>query len=372
VRPRHLAEEAASPDDDKNLVALLKTSTHRSEVVLTHSGTGALYLLLRLLAERQPYEPEVIIPALCCPAVYYAARAAGCKVVVADSDATNGNVDPASVELSISPRTVAVVAVYLYGRRPQSQAIRALLAGRDIVLIEDAAQALGTAPDWHSAAIVLSFSRGKILPAGGGGALALDEPHLAAALRNLAIRYRDYTPTGREMRQLCPPLAPWAAGGREPWSRVEWAMNTAPHALAWLFAQPMAGYQVERAIGGFPSLGERVSERKRLTRLYRAYLADSQVQILGSEHDDDVVWRLPVLLPDPSRRARAARALLTHGIFPVTLYEPLHRLYAGVYYTSSLNVAEDIGQRVLALDVTPGIKESSIELVTRLLREAAE
>ncbi|MCC7354598.1 MAG: DegT/DnrJ/EryC1/StrS aminotransferase family protein [Anaerolineae bacterium] len=372
VRPDPLAGEPASADAEGALVDLVAMSLGRREVLLTHSGTGALFLLLRLLAEAQPDEPEVVIPALCCPAVYYAARAAGCKVVLADSLAEDGNLDPASAVGCLSARTVAVVAVYLYGRRPPAEAIRSLLARRGIALIEDAAQALGARPAWQGAVTVVSFGRGKILSAGGGGALATDDSRLAARLRDLLARLRRYTPAAGELRRLCPPLAPWGAGGREPWARVEWALSHAPRALDWLLAQPMTVGQVARARSRWPSLPGRVAQRGQAARLYRNLLADSPVQVLGEDDATDAVWRLPVLLPDGRRRAMAARSLLAQGIFPVTLYEPLHHLVADVRCAASLAVAEDIGSRVLALDVSPGVKDSHLALTARILRQAAE
>lgn len=370
VHPRPHALCHPSLEAEAALADLLRASLGRREVVLTYSGTAALFLVLRLLAEGCPFVPEVVMPALCCRAVYYAVSAAGCRPVLADSRAADGNLDPASVEACLSPRTVAIVAVHLYGRRPPLETLHALAEERNVFLLEDAASALGALSLGPSEAVVVSFGKGKVLPAGGGGAVATDDPELARALRDLVARLRAYHPTAEEWQRFYWPLARWGGGGRGPWPWVEWALTHAPRALGWLWAQPMSAEQVERALRRWPSLPARVAHRAWAARRYRALLSGSAVQVLGDEAAVGVTWRLPVLLPDGRSRAQAGRLLLAHGVFPAALYEPLHRVFPRTGRASTLAVAEDIGGRVLALDVSPHVTDERIALTARVLREA--
>ena len=371
VYPQVRSSCPPSSEAERALADLLKASLGRREVVLTQSGTAALFLVLRLLAEGRPFAPEVIMPALCCRAVYYAALAAGCRPVLADSRAEDGNLDPASVETALSPRTVAIVAVHLYGRRPPLAALHSLAERAGIFLLEDAASALGASSFGPSGAVVVSLGRGKILSAGGGGAIATDDADLAQAARNLTADLRAYHPTPTERRRFCLPIVVWGAGGRGPWPWVDWAVAHAPRALGWWWAQPMSAWQVERALRRWPSLPARLARRTQAAWRYRALLSGSAVQVLGAEDADGVVWRLPVLLPDGQARARAGRLLLAHGVFPAALYEPLSRVFPQAERAPSLAVAEGIGERVLALDVSPRATDERIALTARLLREAA-
>jgi len=372
VYPQIRSFRPPSSEAEHALADLLKATLGRREVVLTQSGTAALFLVLRFLAEGRPFAPEVIMPALCCRAVYYAALAAGCRPVLADSRAEDGNLDPASVEAALSPpRTVAIVAVHLYGRRPPLEALHSLAERESIFLLEDAASALGASSFGPGGAVVVSLGRGKILSAGGGGAIATDDGDLAQAVRNLTADLRAHHPTPTEQRRFCLPIVAWGAGGRGPWPWVDWAAAHAPRALRWWWSQPMSAWQVERALRRWPSLPARVARRMQAARRYRALLSGSAVQVLGAEDADGVVWRLPVLLPDRRARARAGRLLLAHGVFPAALYEPLSRVFPQAERAPSLAVAEGIGERVLALDVSPRATDERIALTARLLREAA-
>src|SRR6185295_71987 len=67
----------------------------------------------------------------------------GATPVFADVDRRTWNMDPAAVEAAITERTRAVVAVDMFGYPCELDEIRALCERHDLVLIEDAAEALG-------------------------------------------------------------------------------------------------------------------------------------------------------------------------------------------------------------------------------------
>lgn len=101
---------------------------------------------------------------------------AGGTPIFADVDRKSGNLDPIAVEQAISPRTRAIIAVYLAGRPCEMDSLSRIARDRNIPLIEDCAQAhgakhrgrrlgsIGTVGTW-------SFCQDKIITTAGEGGM---------------------------------------------------------------------------------------------------------------------------------------------------------------------------------------------------------
>src|SRR5207302_7711371 len=72
-----------------------------------------------------------------------AVRYVGATPVFADCDPEHWCLTAAELERLATPRTKAVIPVHLYGHPADVDSIRAFADGRDIVVIEDAAEAIG-------------------------------------------------------------------------------------------------------------------------------------------------------------------------------------------------------------------------------------
>jgi dTDP-4-amino-4,6-dideoxygalactose transaminase len=107
----------------------------------TNSGTSALHLAL-LAADVGPGD-EVITVSLTFWATVAAVLYTGATPVLVDVDPTTCNIDPAAFERAITARTKAVMAVHLYGRCADMDAITEVARKHGLVVIEDAAQAAG-------------------------------------------------------------------------------------------------------------------------------------------------------------------------------------------------------------------------------------
>ena len=150
-------------------------------VVLTKSGRQALYLALKSLGVTTG--EEVIVPAFVCSVVPEAVVRAGGTPVFCDVERGGVNMDIRDIERLITPRTKAVIFAYIFGLPSNAAAITELCRKRNLILIEDCAQAfgasfqgqiLGTFGDFS----VFSFGISKPLGAIGGGALyCRDEEH---------------------------------------------------------------------------------------------------------------------------------------------------------------------------------------------------
>lgn len=165
-------------------------------------GTGnaleALEIILRHYRLDRP-GLEVIVPSNTYIATWLAVTHAGATVVPVEPDPVTMNLDPRRVEQAITRRTVAVIAVHLYGRCADMTKLRAVAHRHSLFLFEDAAQAHGASHGGLRAgslgdAAAFSFYPSKNLGAlGDAGAITTDDEELARAARRL----RNYGGVGR-------------------------------------------------------------------------------------------------------------------------------------------------------------------------------
>lgn len=106
--------------------------------------------------------------------------------------------DPAAVERAITPRTKAVLPTQLNGRTCDMDAIRAVAQKHDLLILEDAAQALGSRfRGTHAGGFGLggciSFYPAKVLGClGDGGAVLTNDPEMARTVYQLRDHGRDH------------------------------------------------------------------------------------------------------------------------------------------------------------------------------------
>jgi dTDP-4-amino-4,6-dideoxygalactose transaminase len=148
------------------------------KVFLTHSCTGALEMAA-LLLRLQPGD-EVILPSFTHVGTANAFERGGATLRFADSLPDHPNMDPASLAACIGPRTRAVVVVHYAGVLCEMDAISTLCKTHGLVLIEDAAHAIGAAYQGKQAGsfgdlAAFSFHETKNLHCGQGGLLVVND-----------------------------------------------------------------------------------------------------------------------------------------------------------------------------------------------------
>ncbi|MEU0725343.1 DegT/DnrJ/EryC1/StrS family aminotransferase [Streptomyces sp. NPDC006140] len=165
--------------------------------VATGSGTDALVLALRAVG----VEPgdEVILPANSFAATENAVFACGAVPVLADVT-TDGNLDPVSVAEQVTPRTVAVLPVHLYGKLADMAGLRAVADRYALRIVEDACQAIGvTGVGRYSDAAALSFNPYKNVGlCGKAGAVVTDTAEIAERCR--VAGYHGFAPGRKNVK----------------------------------------------------------------------------------------------------------------------------------------------------------------------------
>jgi perosamine synthetase len=152
------------------------------------NGTAALHLAL--LALGASAGDEVIVPSLTYVATASAVSYCAARPVFVDSEPTSWNLDPQAVEAAVTPRTVGIVAVHLYGHPADMDALRAIARRRGLFLIEDAAQAHGARYRGRPVgslgdAGTFSFFGGKLVTTGEGGMVVTNDTGCAETVRRL-------------------------------------------------------------------------------------------------------------------------------------------------------------------------------------------
>src|ERR1700710_3241517 len=154
------------------------------------NGTDALYLAMTAL-KVQPGD-EVITTAHSWISTSAMITHAGATVVFADTDDSTFTIDPAAIEAAVTPRTVGIIPVHLYGQPADMDAIMAIARRHGLWVIEDCAQAhlaryKGQQDGTFGTAAPYLFYPGKNLGAmGDAGAIVTARADLADRMAMLA------------------------------------------------------------------------------------------------------------------------------------------------------------------------------------------
>lgn len=154
------------------------------------NGTDALYIAMRALGVRPG--DEVIVPAHSWISTSATVTQAGGTVVFCDTDADTFTIDPLLIEGLITPRTVGIIPVHLYGQAADMDAIMAIAARHRLWVLEDCAQAhlarfRGRNVGTFGTAASFSFYPGKNLGAmGDAGAILTNDTALAERMAMFA------------------------------------------------------------------------------------------------------------------------------------------------------------------------------------------
>lgn len=125
----------------KQFADALAEYTSAGFVIPCANGTDALQIAMMALG----FKPgdEIILPVHTYVATAEVIALLGLVPVFVDVDENSFNIDVAQVEKKISPRTVAIVPVHLYGQCADMEPLLSIARKHNLHVIEDAAQALG-------------------------------------------------------------------------------------------------------------------------------------------------------------------------------------------------------------------------------------
>lgn len=195
--------------------------------VWVDSGTTALAIAIAAASELTGRTTgSVILPAFGCPDLVAAANWAGVTPRLVDTATDRPWLDETAVAKAADASVCAIVAPHFLGLRHPLDGVAEIAQRTGALIIEDSAQLGPASPNFRPEAdlVVLSFGRGKPIPAGGG--LLLCRGPAAQVVERIVARLPEAGPqrAGWQLRTLVQNLAMTRVGfglaARIPWLRV--------------------------------------------------------------------------------------------------------------------------------------------------------
>lgn len=322
----------------------VKHFTRCAHVIATVSGTAAITLAL-VAAGVKPGD-EVLVPSLTFAATANAIVHANAIPHFVDVNQNSLGIHPfklsqylcngfettanGTMNLATRRKVAAIVPVHLLGNPCEIFAINAISERRGIVVVEDAAEALGsfTEDGYHCGGIgdagILSFNLNKMVTTGGGGAVLTEDAELAERARHLADQGK--------------------IGHPYHWKHDE---------VGWNYYMPPLNASV--GIPQMRRLNETLVNKTRQAMKYRHAFTDiTSARMIWNSGNH---WINACLL-DPrcmDKRDKVIEALLAEGFESRAMFTPLHLLPHFRHYPRqpSLEGSEDIWRRCVCLPSTP-------------------
>jgi len=310
--------------------------------VAVASGTDALVLPLLALDVR-PGDEVITTPfTFFAPTEMLLLR--GARPVFVDIDPETFCLDPAQVEAAITPRTVGILPVHLYGHPADLTALASIAARHHLWLIEDAAQAIAARHQDRPVgsfgrAAAISFYPTKNLGAyGEGGMIVTGDAALAHTLRLLrnhgSPRYAHHTLLGTNSRM-----------------------------------DEMQAAILRVKLGQLPAWTE--ARRRHAARYTAAFAGTAVVPPVERAGDTHVYHQYTIRAPD---RTALQQRLVEAGVQTRVYYEePLHLqpvLADHGYRPGQFPVTERACAEVLSLPVHPQLSEAQVEYVIEQITAA--
>ncbi len=344
-------------------------------------GSASLALELALRTCHLQTGDEVIVPSFCCSAIVAPILAVGATSVLADVS-TELNLTVETVDAACTSHTRAIIVPHLFGNPADIDAIAELGNAKNIVVIDDAAQALGaTTADGQSLGTsgdmgVVSFGAEKVCFGLGGGALishsrgvldgaretALGYPSIIHALRQLTAMF-----AYRRWRRWTLPVQRLIARGPEK----------NPHAPPQPYRQDnLTNVQAAVARTLMDSLPENLQARRARVQAYGQLLGD-QAGLELIPHRPSSACLTQVVRVLSKRRsedgaARVIQALGAAGCEVQGSYMPIHLLGSfSACVWDRLPYTERVWADLVEVPCEPTVSLADVERIASIVRSCA-
>jgi perosamine synthetase len=365
--------------DTDTLVRQLTACIGPHHWILTNSGRSALSLVLMTLRRRRPQSDEVIIPAYTSYSVPAAVVRAGLRVRLCDIEPRTLGLDPEALVRTITDRTLCVVPHHLFGLPSRIREICDVAAAAGVPVVEDAAQGLGICCEGRNGgmfgqASIFSISRGKNIPAAGGGLIGLHDEELTDACRTLlhsgSVNADQSTGLRGPIEAL---LMAWFIRPSWYWlpASLPFLQLGASRFDPTFSMSPMTRFQQALLANLLPNARILQEGRQERAIRLRQALRGTKVEVLWPrEVDTGAYLRLPVLVPTPEVKCRLLAELRRRGLGSTEGYPlPLSNVSTLRAFLSKADqeypVAEEVSRRLITLPTHVWVTDQDIAGMTK-------
>ena len=315
-----------------------------------NSGTCTMEIALRIAGIGQG--DEVITTPISWVATANVILEVGATPVFADIDPVTRNIDLDQVEAAITPRTKAIIPVYLAGKPVDMDRLYAIATKHNLRIVEDAAQAIGSI--WQGKPIgsfgdfaSFSFQANKNITTSEGGCLVLNNEDEA----KLAEKYRLQGVT------------------RSGWDGIEVDVLGGKY--------NMTDVAAAIGLGQFAKLDAITAQRRKLAKHYFEVLgagfeAQTGAQLPVADFESTNWHLFQIVLPERITRAEFMEKMKAHNIGVGYHYAPIHlfRLYRDLGFREGMfPVAERVGRQIVSLPMFCAMNEGDVERTCAAIRE---
>ncbi|MBB6216366.1 dTDP-4-amino-4,6-dideoxygalactose transaminase [Anaerosolibacter carboniphilus] len=309
------------------------------------SGTAAIHLALKAVgvgAGDIVFCPTLTFSATANPIIYQ-----GAVPVFIDSDYETWNMSPVVLEKAFEkyPNVKAVLVVHLYGLSADMDKVVEVCKKRNVLLIEDAAESLGTYyKGKHTGTFgdygIFSFNGNKIITTSGGGMLVSDNEEKIAKTRFWATQARDQA---------------------RHYQHSELGFN-------YRMSNVVAGI----GRGQLKVLDQRVAQKKYIFEFYKRELGQLEgVDFMPiNEWNEPNYWLSVMTLSGKVRPLDVMEALERDNIESRPIWKPMHMqpFFAEYDYIGG-DVSEKLFETGVCLPSDTKMTDSDLERICRIIKE---
>jgi dTDP-4-amino-4,6-dideoxygalactose transaminase len=288
------------------------------------------------------------------------------------------NITAATVEPALSKKTRAIIVPHLFGNPADIGSITDLVKGRNIHVIDDAAQALGAAIDGRPVGSlgdvgIISFGKEKICSGLGGGAVVVTNHDLAARIADAGLS----APSGATAVRIFLSTLIWHRWRR--WSQpFQRAISRSPQDGPDIPPRPyrketMANLNAAVAFSLMQTLHENIAARRARVRAYNEILGgDERLQLIPQRNQSACLTQVIRLMS--ARRGddlatRVIEALRNEGYEVQGSYVPIHLLpgYEQCVW-DRLSNAERIWADLIELPCEPTVSLNDVKRIAEIVK----
>jgi perosamine synthetase len=325
----------------------------RKRAVAVNSGTSGLFLCMLALGIGPG--DEVITTPFTFIATANSVTMVGAKPVFVDIDPVSLNIDAAKIDSKITEKTKAIMPVEVFGNPAGFDRICEIAQERNLVVIEDSCEALGSALNGKKAGTfgkmsVFAFYPNKQITTGEGGMIVTDDDDLA---------------------DMCVSLRNQGRGKEGGWLGHE--------RLGYNFR--LSDINCALGIMQLSRIDEIKAKRKQVAKWYQEMLADNNRLIVPTEPAGcDISWFVFVIrLADDftlEQRDKILEAMRNEGIqvgnyFPPVLLQPFMAERFG-YSQGDFPITESVCKSTIALPFYNNLTKDEVTVVCRQLKETLD